>query len=72
MSRFELEREFTPETATKRCECSMRDLDDLAAALADKVVMGVIGKVVDGRTVSKVDVINDAEALELVQEAVDG
>lgn len=48
------------------------NLDDQAALLAHEVVMGVVGEVVDGRSVSEVDMVDHPETLELVQEAVDG
>jgi hypothetical protein len=69
---LELEGEVGAEPAAKRREGSIRDLDDVPTAFADEVVMGVVDEVVHGRPVPEVDVVDDAETLELVEEAVDG
>ncbi len=46
-------------------------LDDLATRLADEVLVGVVGQVVDGSAVPEVDVVDNPQCLEGVERAVD-
>lgn len=69
---IDLEVEVGGEAAAERVEGRVGDLDDDAALFADEMVVVVVGEVIDGGPVAEVDVVDDTEALELVEEAVDG
>jgi len=47
-------------------------LDDGVALLTDQMVVDVIGEVVHRRAVAKVNVVDNVEALQFIQEPVDG
>lgn len=70
--RLELELVGLPELATKLFQRTVGDFDHSVTGLADEVVVRVIGEVVHRRPVSEVDVVDDAEAFEVVEEPVDG
>ena len=69
---LELEPVGLSDLPAKLLQRSVWDFDHPVARPAHEVVMGVLGQVVDGRPVSEVDVVDDTEALELIEEPVDG
>lgn len=65
-----VEAEVVAQSLSETLEGPVGYLDDDSAHLADEVVMGVIGKVVDGWAVPEVDVVDHSEAFQLVKEPV--
>jgi hypothetical protein len=53
-------------------ELSVGNVDDFPAALADEVLVGFVGEVVGGRSVTEVDVFDEADVLQGDELAVDG
>ena len=72
MPGLHLELEGAVEAVPEAVEDRGHHLDHDTTGLADEVVVGVVGEVVDAGAVPEVDVVDDAEALELVEEAVHG
>jgi len=72
VARLEREAELGVQPPPECFEHLIRHLDHRIAALAHEMVVGVVDKVVHGRTVAEVDVVDDAEPFEVLEEAVDG
>ncbi len=70
VSGFEDEAEVALQLGAQRIEDGARHLDDPAAGLADEVLVGVLGEVIHRRTVAEMDVVDDAELLEVVEKAI--
>jgi len=68
----DLEAEVIAEALAQPLERVVGDLDHPAARLADEVMVGVVGEVVHRWSVAEVNVIDHAEAGEIVEKAIDG
>jgi hypothetical protein len=65
-----LEVEVGDQSPPERIECSGGDLEDLAAILADEMVVSIVCEVVHGGAVGEMDVVDQTHLLEIVKKAV--